>query len=42
MRRWKRYYPLPSTVKRETIIDPVALVDIPKDFAIGHKRPVWA
>ena len=35
----------PSAVQRETIIDPVdpvALVDVPKDIAVGHKRPAWA
>jgi hypothetical protein len=41
----------PSTVHRETTIipfdpvvpaDPVATVDIPRDIAVGHKRPVWA
>jgi hypothetical protein len=38
----------PSTVQRETIIDPVdpidpvALVDVPRDIAVGHKRPAWA
>jgi hypothetical protein len=39
----KRQYLLPpSTVQRETIIDPVDLVapvDVPKDIAVGHKRP---
>jgi hypothetical protein len=38
----------PSTVQRETIIDPIDLVDpvapvdVPRDIAVGHKRPVWA
>jgi hypothetical protein len=35
----------PSTIQRETTIiptDPVAPVDIPRDIAVGHKRPVWA
>jgi hypothetical protein len=38
----------PSTIQRETIIDlvdPVDLiapVDVPKDIAVGHKRPSWA
>jgi hypothetical protein len=41
----------PSTVQRETTIipvdpvvpvDPVAPVDIPRDIAVGHKRPSWA
>jgi hypothetical protein len=41
----------PSIVHRETTIDPVdpidpvnpvAPVDIPRDIAVGHKRPVWA
>jgi hypothetical protein len=35
----------PSAVQKETTIDPVnpvALVDIPRNIAVGHKRPVWA
>jgi hypothetical protein len=35
----------PSVVQRETIIDPVdsvAQVDVPRDIAVGHKRPAWA
>jgi hypothetical protein len=41
----------PSAVQRETYIipvdpvvpaDPVAPVDIPRDIAVGHKRPAWA
>ena len=35
----------PSTVQRETIIDPVdpvAPVDVPRDIVVGHKRPAWA
>jgi hypothetical protein len=35
----------PSTIKRETItdlVDPVAPVDLPKDIAVGQKRPAWA
>jgi hypothetical protein len=38
----------PSTVQRETTIDPVdpvdpvALVDAPRDIVVGHKRPAWA
>jgi hypothetical protein len=38
----------PSTVQREITIDlvdpvdPVSLVDVPKDIAVGHKRPSWA
>ena len=35
----------PSAVQRETVIepvDPVAPVDVPRDIAIGHKRPTWA
>jgi hypothetical protein len=38
----------PSTVQRETTIDPVnpinpvAPVDIPRDITVGHKRPIWA
>jgi hypothetical protein len=35
----------PSAVQRETTIDtvdPVVPVDIPRDFTVSHKRPVWA
>jgi hypothetical protein len=35
----------PLTVKRETVVDPVdpvALVDVHRDIAIGHKRLAWA
>jgi hypothetical protein len=32
----------PSVIQRETIIDPVDLVDVPKDIAVGQKRPAWA
>jgi hypothetical protein len=38
----------PSAVQRETVIDPVDpivpvdLVDIPRDIAVGQKRPAWA
>jgi hypothetical protein len=38
----------PSTVQRETIIDPVdpvdlvAPVDVPRDIAVGQKRHAWA
>jgi hypothetical protein len=35
----------PSAVQRETVIDlvdPVAPVDVPRDIAVGHKRPFWA
>jgi hypothetical protein len=38
----------PSTVQRETItdlvdpVDPVAPVDVPRDIAVGQKRPAWA
>jgi hypothetical protein len=35
----------PSVVQRETIIDPVdpvALVDVLRDIAVGQKRPAWA
>jgi hypothetical protein len=38
----------PSTVQRETTIIPVDLVDlaspvdVPRDIAVGHKRPIWA
>jgi hypothetical protein len=34
----------PSTIKRETItdpIDPVALVDVPRDIVVRQKRPAW-
>jgi hypothetical protein len=33
---------LPSVVQRETIIDPIdpiAPFDVPRDIAVGHKRP---
>jgi hypothetical protein len=35
----------PSTVQRETVtypIDPIDLVDVPRDIAVGQKRPAWA
>jgi hypothetical protein len=35
----------PSTVQREIAIvpvDPVALVDVPRDIVVGHKSPAWA
>ena len=35
----------PSSVHRETSVDPVdpvSLVDIPRDIAVGQKRLVWA
>jgi hypothetical protein len=41
----------PSTVQRETYIipidpvvpaDPVAPFDMPRDIAVGNKRPAWA
>ena len=38
----------PSAVQRETVIDPVdpvdpiAPIDVPRDIAVGHKRPAWA
>ena len=38
----------PSTVQRETTIDPIDLVDlvapvdVPRDIVVGHKRPAWA
>jgi hypothetical protein len=35
----------PSIVQGETVtnpIDPVALVDVNRDIAVGHKRPAWA
>jgi hypothetical protein len=34
-----------SAVQRETIIDPVdhvSPVDLPRDIAVGQKRPAWA
>jgi hypothetical protein len=34
----------PSIVQREIAIvpiDPVAPVDVPRDIAVGHKRPAW-
>jgi hypothetical protein len=31
----------PSTVQRETTIDPIDPVDVPRDIAVGHKRPAW-
>jgi hypothetical protein len=34
-----------STVQRETTIvpvNPVDLVDVPRDIAVGHKMPYWA
>jgi hypothetical protein len=42
--------PHPPTVQRETIepidpidlVDPVAPVDVPRDIAVGRKRPAWA
>jgi hypothetical protein len=42
--------PHPPTVQRETIepidpidpIDPVAPVDVPRNIAVGRKRPAWA
>jgi hypothetical protein len=46
LRRRKRQIPSPpSAVQREIAIDtvdPVVPVGIPRDFAVGHKRPVWA
>ena len=35
----------PSTVQRETVIDPVdpvAPIDVPKDISVGQKRLAWA
>jgi hypothetical protein len=38
----------PSTIQRETFIDPVdpvdtvSPVDVPRDIAVGHKRHAWA
>jgi hypothetical protein len=42
--------PHPSTTKREIIepidtiglVDPVAPLDVPRDIAVGQKRPTWA
>jgi hypothetical protein len=39
--------PHPPTVQRETVepidlIDPIAPVDVPRDIAVGRKRPTWA
>jgi hypothetical protein len=42
--------PHPPAVQRETVepidqidlVDPVAPVDVPRDIAIGRKRPAWA
>jgi hypothetical protein len=42
--------PHPPTVQRETVepidpidlVDPVAPVDVPRDIAVGRKRPTWA
>jgi hypothetical protein len=42
--------PNPPTVKRETVepidqidfVDPVAPVNVPRDIAVGQKRPAWA
>ena len=32
----------PSTIQMETTIDPIDPVDVPKDIAVGQKRPAWA
>jgi hypothetical protein len=32
----------PSVVQRETTIDPLDPVDVPRDIAVDHKRPAWA
>ena len=34
--------PSPSAVQRETAIVPDAPVDVPRDIAVGQKRPAWA
>jgi hypothetical protein len=42
--------PHPPTIQRETIepidpidlVDPIAPVDVPRDIAVGQKRPTWA
>ena len=39
--------PHPSIVQRDTVepidlVGPVAPVDVPRDIAIGRKRPTWA
>jgi hypothetical protein len=35
----------PSAIQRETVtdpVDPIAPFDVPRDIAVGHKRPSWA
>jgi hypothetical protein len=32
----------PLEVQRETVIDPVDPIDIPRDIEVGHKRHAWA
>jgi hypothetical protein len=31
-----------STTQRETVTDLVDLVDVPRDIAVGQKKPAWA
>jgi hypothetical protein len=42
----KKEETLPSPLQqfrgRQPLFDPVAPVDMPRDIAVGHKRPVWA
>jgi hypothetical protein len=45
VRRRKRRYLLPLQRFRGRItdpVDPIAPVDVPKDIAVGQKRPTWA
>ena len=46
LRRRKRQIPSPLQQLRGRKlliqVDPIVPVDIPRDFAVGHKRPVWA
>jgi hypothetical protein len=41
----RQYHSSSSAVQRKIAIDtvdPVVPVNIPRDIAVGHKRPVWA
>jgi hypothetical protein len=45
-KRWFLLPPHPPTVQRETVdsidpIHPVPPVDVPRDIAVGWKRPTW-
>jgi hypothetical protein len=31
-----------SKIQRETVTDPIDPVDVPRDIAVGQKRPTWA